>query len=265
MNKAKWALLLVLTLSLSARAAVSTVHKDFSAGKITLLEVRSVSGDITVMPGAKDSISADMTYDAENCEVTAETRGTTVYLEATAKKKWHWFSFRAKNDVCAKFDIKAPAVLELKAVSVSGDVAVERKSAPVSVKTVSGDANISGSSGLEAVTVSGDVKLSDAAGKIRLKTTSGGIAGGISSSGDIEADTVSGDIKLELLKTPEKGEIDLNAVSGDATLVFPKGAKANATLHSVSGGQKNGIINDPAAGLKINIRTTSGDIVIDSK
>jgi DUF4097 and DUF4098 domain-containing protein YvlB len=265
MNKVMRGLLLILTLSLSAKAAVSTVHKDFNAGTITSLEVRSVSGDIAVVPGAKDIISADMTYDADNCDVTAEMRGTTVYFEATGKKKWHWFSFSAKKDPCAKFEIKAPAGLELKAVSVSGDLAAERKSAPVSVKTVSGDANISGANGLEAVTVSGDLKFSDAAGKIRLKTTSGDIAGGIRSSDDIEADTVSGDIKLELLKTPEKGTVGLNTVSGKATLVFPKGAKASAALHSVSGGQKNNIINDPASGLKINVKTTSGDIVIDSK
>ncbi|HBB65875.1 MAG: hypothetical protein A2X28_07870 [Elusimicrobia bacterium GWA2_56_46] len=265
MNTAKWTLLSVLTLSIPAQAAVSTVHKDFNATKINLLEVHSINGNIAVMPETGDAISVDMTYDADKCEVTSEVRGKTVYLEATDKNKRRWFSFGTKDDYCAKFDIKAPAGMELKAVSVSGDIATERKSAPVSVETVSGDVNVSGPSGLEANSVSGELKFSNAAGKIRLNTTSGGIIGGISSSKEVKAHSISGDIKLEFLKTPEKGELNLNTTSGDVSLIFPKGARAAAALHSVSGEQKNNIINDPTSGLKITATTVSGDTSIDGK
>jgi len=48
-------------------------------------------------------------------------------------------------------------------------------------------------------------------------------------------------------------------------LTFPKGAKAAATLRSVSGSQKNNIVNDPSAPFKITAKTTSGDLTINSK
>lgn len=255
----------IFALPLSAGAAVTTVHKDFSAAGITRLAAHSVDGDVTITPGAAGTIGADITYDAEKCELTAETRGKTVYLEARRKKRWQFFSFGSKDEPCAKFDIKTPAGMDVNPVSVSGDLKVEGVNGPVAGETVSGDAAVSGSTGLSLTTVSGDVKFSGAAGKIYLKTTSGDISGGISSSGDVEARTISGGVTLEVLKPAAKGVFNLKTVSGDVKLGFPKGAKAATTFHSVSGEQDNKIINDPAAGLKINVETTSGDLALNSK
>lgn len=260
-----YALLFVLALPLSAGAAVTTVHKDFSAAGIDQVAARSVDGDISITPGAAGAIGADITYDPEKCELKAETRGKTVFLEAKRKKRWQFFSFGSKDGLCAKFDIKVPAGLAVNPVSVSGGLKVERVNGPVSGETVSGDAAVSGSSGLTLTTVSGDVKFSGAAGKIYLKTTSGDISGVISSSGDVEARTVSGGVDLEMLKPAAKGVFSLETISGDVNLVFPKGAKAETSFHSVSGVQDNNIINDPAAGLKINVKTTSGDLALNSK
>lgn len=265
MDLIKLTLLLSLTLPLSAGAAASTIHKDFKTDGITLLAVESINGNIAITPGAAGAISADITFDAEKCAVTAETRGKTVYLEAKYIKKWRLFSFASRKESCAKFDIKAPADLAVNPVSVSGNLTVEQHSGPVSGKTVSGDVAVTGAGPLSLTTVSGDLKLSDAAGTMRLKTTSGDITGSIKASEDIEAGTVSGDIDLDILKTPEKGAFALKTVSGDLTLTFPRGAKANTTFHSVSGGQKNKIINDPASPLKINAQTTSGNLTISAK
>jgi len=265
MDPIKLTLFLSLTLPLSAGAAVSTIHKDFKTDGITLLTVESINGDIAITPGAAGAISADITYDAEKCEVTAETRGKTAYLEAKNIKKWRLFAFASKKESCAKFDIKAPVDLDVNPVSVSGNLTVEQHSGPVSGKTVSGDVAITGAGPLTLTTVSGDLKLSDAAGTMRFQTTSGNIAGSIKSSEELEARTVSGDIALDILKTPEKGAFTLKTVSGDLTLTFPQGAKADTSFHSVSGGQKNRIINDPASPLKINAKTTSGNLTITAK
>ena len=264
MTITRLALSFVFALPLSAGAAVGTVHKDFSAAGITQLAVRSVDGDISIAPGAAGTIGADMTYDAEKCELTAETRGKMVFLEARRKKRWQFFSFGSKDQPCAKFDIKVPAGMDLNPVSVSVDLKVEGVNGPVTGKTVSGDALVSGSAGLSLTTVSGDLEFSGAAGKIYLKTTSGDISGGIVSSGDVEARTVSGGISLKVLKPAAKGVFSLETVSGDVKLGFPKGAKAAATFHSVSGEQSNNIINDPEAGLKIKVETTSGDLALNA-
>ena len=72
MTKVELALLLALTLPLSAGAAATAIHKDFNADGITLLSVKSVDGDISVSTGAAGAVSADITYDAENCSLAAE-------------------------------------------------------------------------------------------------------------------------------------------------------------------------------------------------
>ena len=222
----KCSLLFVFALPLSAGAAVTTAHKEFTAAGIAQLTARSVDGDISIAPGAVGAIGADITYDPEKCELTAETRGKTMFLEAKRKKRWQFFSFGSKDESCAKFDIKTPAGMEVNPVSVSGDIKVDRVNGPVSGETVSGDAVVSGSAGLSLSTVSGDLKFSGAAGKIYLKTTSGEISGGIGSSGDVEARTVSGGVNLEVLKPAAKGVFNVRTVSGDVKLVFPKGTKA---------------------------------------
>ena len=265
MNKLNLALLLAITLPLSAAAAITTVHKDFKAGAGTTLSVRSVSGAIAVSTGAAGAVTADITYDPENCKVTAETRGKTVYLEAKQNKIWKMFSFGSKQEPCAAFAVTAPAGIQADLLSVSGDIAVENLGGPVTGKTVSGDVNVNGRGELTLTTVSGSVKLSDAAGKLRLNTTSGDISGYIKSSEDLEARTVSGKVTLEVQNAPQKGAYGLDTVSGALELTFPKGAKANASLTSVSGDQKNGIINDPAAAFKITAKTTSGDLIINGK
>lgn len=264
MNRFKLALVLAFTLPLSAGAAVSTVHKDFKAGAGTLLSVKSINGDIAITTGTSGAVSADITYDAEKCVVIAELRGNTVYFEAKNSKSWNIFSFGSDKAPCAKFVIKAPAGMEANPVAVSGDISVERLNGPVTGKTVSGDVNIIGSGSLSFTTVSGSIKISDAAGKMRFHTTSGDLSGAIKSSEDLEAHTVSGKIALDVLTAPAKGAFSLDTVSGDLELTFPKGTKANASLHSVSGDQKNNIINDPAAAFRITAKTTSGDLTINS-
>jgi len=265
MNIFKLALVLTCTLPLSAGAAVSTVHKDFKAGAGTTLSVSSINGDIYVSTGAAGAVSADITYDAEKCEVTAGTRGKTVYFEAKNPKAWKIFSFGSDKEACAKFVVKAPAGMEVNLVSVSGEVTAERLGGPVTGKTVSGDVKISGAGALSLTTVSGSINVSDAAGKMRFHTTSGDVSGVLRSSEDLEAHTISGRIALELLNTPLKGAFSLDTVSGDLELTFPKGAKASASFHSVSGEQKNNIINDPAAAFKITAKTTSGGLTINAK
>ena len=118
---------------------------------------------------------------------------------------------------------------------------------------------------LSFTTVSGSLKFADAAGKLSFHTTSGDISGTIKSSGDLEAHSVSGKIALDTLTIPQKGAFSLDTVSGDLALTFPAGTKASTSFHSVSGSQKNNIINDPAAAFKITAKTTSGDLTINSK
>jgi len=265
MNNLNLTVFLAFALPLSAGAAVSTVHKDFKAGPGMTLSVSSINGDIAITTGAAGAVSADITYDAEKCVVISETRGKTVYLEAKNSKSWKIFSFGSNQAPCAKFAIKAPAGMEVNPASVSGDVAVERLGGPVTGKTVSGDAAIIGPGALSFTTVSGNLKFSDAAGKLRFRTTSGDISGYIKSSEDLEARTVSGKVILEVQNAPQKGTYTLETVSGDLQLTFPTGTKASTSFISVSGDQKNSIINDPAAAFKLNAHTTSGDLSINSR
>ena len=99
--------------------------------------------------------------------------------------------------------------------TVSGDVIIDGHAGDVSVNAVSGDVQIRGLEGaLSANSVSGDVAATGTIRKASIDTVSGAML--VDSAGGIHA-------------------VNLNTVSGDATVRVDEGLPANFVLRSVSG------------------------------
>lgn len=99
--------------------------------------------------------------------------------------------------------------------TVSGDVIIDGHAGDISVNAVSGDVQIRGLEGaLSANSVSGDVAATGTIRKASIDTVSGAML--VDSSGGIHA-------------------VNLNTVSGDATVRVDEGLPANFVLRSVSG------------------------------
>lgn len=99
--------------------------------------------------------------------------------------------------------------------TVSGDIIVDGHTGDVSVNAVSGDAQLRGLVGaLSANSVSGDVAATGTIRKASIDTVSGAML--VDSDGPIQA-------------------VNLNTVSGDATVRVDEGVPANYVLRTVSG------------------------------
>ena len=186
-------------------------------------------------------------------------------------------------------DLKGP----VEARSGSGDVRVGRIEGPVSAKAGSGDIVIAGARDrAEVATGSGDVAVEDAAGTVSVKTGSGDIRVRQSAAGALDASSGSGDIVARGLAGPvhvrsASGEIalagtpsadwDVNTASADVVIDIPGGAGFRVVASSLSGSVTNehgagastggpgpkkyeGTVG--AGGPLVNVRTTSGSVVI---
>jgi hypothetical protein len=123
------------------------------------------------------------------------------------------------NDVTVAFTVRVPAGVRLIGRTVNGDVSAEGLAAPVSVRTVNGDATFSTSSYGDASTVNGSIR--GAMGSthwnetLRFKSVNGSITLDLPPdlSTEIEAETVNGSINTDFPLTI-KGRVNPRRLTG---------------------------------------------------
>ena len=231
--------------------------------------------------------------DAIEIEITSKED----QLDIATEFPW-WKRLSPTSSVRVDYELWIPLAAKIRAQSVSGSIQVQERDNTVWVKTVSGAIGLGNIVGdVEAKTVSGEIKIEEAQGDMTLDTTSGRISlEGI--EGIIEAHTVSGRVKilnsrgaarsirttsgdiwveLEEIKETASGML-LSSTSGDITLFLPKDAAVNIEAETTSGrissefriliegeigkGKIRGTIGE--GGIKIRLKTTSGDISLRS-
>ena len=151
--------------------------------------------------------------------------------------------------------------------STSGDVnlepAVEKTAEVLLVSTVSGEADVHGSSmDAEISSMSGDVTADGVFGDLRLKSTSGDI-GFSGSVGDLTAQTVSGDVDVTVENNTVR-HIEAKSTSGDVEIELPSGLPGVHAECSTLSGQCLSRVSDAGAGAPVQIRakSTSGDVTV---
>lgn len=164
--------------------------------------------------------------------------------------------------------------------SVSGNLGLDVATAPVEVKTVSGDVTLRGGGGsttvrlssvsgdvrierlggeLEANTVSGDLQLAlGTLRSLRLRSTSGDLSlrGALERDASLEAESVSGDLDLRLAAAAGF-DLDAESFSGDIATCY--GARGSSS----GMGPGNALRSKRGdGGARLRIKTMSGDIQV---
>jgi DUF4097 and DUF4098 domain-containing protein YvlB len=149
--------------------------------------------------------------------------------------------------------------------SASGDVRADEVDGNVRFNTASGDLRLDTVVGeVSARGASGDVRIGRA-GTVQVNTASGDVlVDELGSSGKVH--TVSGDQRIGRVG---EGDLDLRAVSGDVSVGVAKGAVAHLTINTVTGTIRTNVppadeVPDQDAPLRINVRTVSGDVSVQS-
>jgi DUF4097 and DUF4098 domain-containing protein YvlB len=283
--------------------------KSFKVGPNGTLDISNVSGKIIIVEGGTDTIvidavkrarsrGSDLKDQLDRTAITMAERGGRVEVRTT----YSGHNLRVSVD----YTVTAPAGTSVYAHSISGDIKVtnikgeiraDAVSGDVSaisapgatlVRTVSGNASVSGVSNerdlrvssvssnvtvnsakvrsLDADSISGDVTLTDAVcDRAIAKSISGsiGFSGPLAKSGRYEFKSQSGDIHLALAGTPGF-EVDASSFSGSVRSDLPVTLRAGESVGG-RGSRKglHGVHGDGSA--QLVLISFSGDITIAKK
>jgi hypothetical protein len=233
------------------RAVPSTVHESrtfpVTAGKLIRLDVRSLDVDVKVAEASTISVTVDLQVQSSSRAWTRRwlERNTPIFEDSQSVLEVRLPERERRSLVLIGFvhtrgrlDVVVPPSCRLEVKTASGDVKIAGEATladPVRVTTSSGDVRVSGGvNTLIAHTASGDVRVAGSAlAQFEADTASGDVALAAGSARTI-VDTASGDIRLEKLT----GDLSADTSSGDVW----------ATWEQL------------AAGCKLRVRTSSGDV-----
>ncbi|MCM3878525.1 MAG: DUF4097 domain-containing protein [Vicinamibacterales bacterium] len=290
------------------RAEVSEPFaRNFKVGAGAALLVSNVSGDIRVTAGGAGEIDVKATKrarsgsDAEskrrlaNTQIEVSATGNRVELRVESTP-------RTEGTGQVEFEITVPSDCtldlhsisgdifvtnvkgELRANAVSGDIRLDGTSRIASVKTISGDIDISGGGGDAAMTistisgdltattltarsldinsVSGDSRISGFAGeRVSARSLSGefDLGGSLAKGGRYDVESHSGDIRLMLADQPGF-EIDANTFSGQIRIDFAVTVEGPVRDRNRGPRSVRGTYGDRSA--TVRVQTFSGEISV---
>ncbi|MEZ4744341.1 MAG: DUF4097 family beta strand repeat-containing protein [Bdellovibrionota bacterium] len=253
----KFSIILVLSLFTSI-AFASTESKDFDINGLKTLELENDAGDIkiSVTQDGKAHISATKVNFGENC--TLKMQRSEDKLDIEVDKKGLFKSGECK----VHFEIKVPREIALDIKSGSGDLNIIGTKGEVEFFLGSGDAVIDAEiKELNGKSGSGSLKISGTIGEADIKLGSGSIdIDGLTSEAEFK--TGSGNLKITYKEAPVKGELDIKAGSGDATVYLPATSKISTSFISGSGRIYNELGDSSKAPFKISMKAGSGDLNI---
>jgi DUF4097 and DUF4098 domain-containing protein YvlB len=281
------ALLLVPAAARAQGQERQRIDTTFAFEKNGAVELGLVSGDIVVTGWNRPEVKLFATIETGYFEYAASA--SRVRVNARSRRG------RMGDQ---RIEISVPIGTEVRASTVSGNIAVRGTAARVQAGTVSGDLEVRDAvdeieihttSGdlraeklrgrIRANTTSGDVVLDDVNGDLRLHTVSGtlrvrgaltglefeSVSGDIEFRGDIKnegtytAHTHSGDIRLTL-PANVAANLDLSTFSGDLRTEFPLTLQPGESANR-RGRQMQTTIN--GGGARMTLTTFSGDITIE--
>lgn len=268
--------------------SLQRIDTTFAFTKGGSVDLGHVSGDIVVTGWTRGEIKIYATIE-------------TGYLDATLTSSRVSITARSRRNRMgnSRYELSVPIGTEVRASSVSGNIAVRGVAGEVNVNTVSGDVEVRDAGDrVEMHSVSGDIRASKLRGRISANSVSGdltlddinGTFAGKTVSGELAANgtltgldfesvsgefTFTGDIKGD-------GSYTVNTHSGDVRLTLPSNVGATLELQTYSGEVRPGfpITLQPGeqplnrrnhrmrftvngGGPRISLETFSGDIIIE--
>lgn len=236
----RYILTIIAAFWISSTFAAET--KDFDAKDLKEIEIENSSGKVTVsgVDGTKAEIQSTKNKFDDRCTLTIEKSGGKIHLKV--KSKWSLTTHECDVD----FDIKTPKSTNLNAVLGSGSITVRAVQGAFSFILGSGDVSADGTFK--------EISGKDGSGDIDIK--------GLTENADIRSG--SGNIKLTYARTPVTGALELKTGSGNATVLFPKGAKIKTSFKAGSGQIVNELGDTPGADFEVSMKAGSGNLNIKS-
>ena len=206
------------------------------------LELKTVSGDVTVVAGSGPNVALEVVRvargrtDEDARQGLAEVRATVDHQgERATVTAVYTKRERPPYSVDVSYTVTAPPGTRVTASSVSGEVTVRRLQGEVVATSVSGDVVVSEGSRATAKSVSGDISVVDVKGD------------------GVFAGSVSGDVRLDGIAA---SRLDAQSVSGE--VIATRTAAVRSALKSVSGDiEYQGAI---ARGGRYELQSHSGDV-----
>lgn len=248
---------LVMTMSAGRADADRSVNETRRLAADGTVEVSNVSGEVTVVGHADDTVVITGTLEDGVDELEITSSGARVRIEVDLKR-------RVRSGGSAYLKIAMPITADLEVETVSADISVDGIGGEVDLESVSGEIDVGGEPrAVEAGAVSGDITVTTAAGRSELETVSGDIIVR-HASGRLDTNVVSGRIEIAdgVLDTltgetvsgsifcaaaPRAGgRFELETMSGRIELVVPSNIDADFHIETFSGSIKNSFGPAPA-------------------
>ncbi len=178
--------------------------------------------------------------------------GTTLQITGDCP----WFAFGRCG---VSYELIVPADLIADVRASSGDVIMEGLTGDMVVRSSSGDIELRSIVGsIDAEASSGDIVLEDVSGDVVARSSSGDVHADRLTATSVQIHVSSGDIDVALDASPDS--IDLEASSGDVTIIVPDDGTAYAITGETSSGDREiAVATDPASPNHARIHTSSGD------
>jgi DUF4097 and DUF4098 domain-containing protein YvlB len=219
-----------------------TEKRTLSLGQNGSLELKNISGDITVAAGtgrdttieivrkSRGRTDADAKLGLEQVKVEIDARGERATVEARYPNQTHQV-----YSVSVFYTVTAPAGTHITIKSISGEASVKGIKSDTSVDVISGGIHVTDGGVSSATTISGDVTLAN-----------------VSTDGTLNVGSVSGDVKLDQVKCRR---LSSSVISG--TVTAHDITCSSAELKSMSGDVD---YSGPLAkGGRYELQTHSGD------
>lgn len=262
----KLALVLSYAANMSAVTHAQEAVQTFSAAGLRALIVETTGGDIQVEAATTKEILVHLEkQDPLLCEITLKRDGDKLVARAANKRNegaLKWFRWSRGSSCPTGFHLQAPKHVLLEASSGSGEIRITGLESKLILNAGSGQASLSdvsgdltarlGSGGLRGNSSSKQVDILSGSGDVRLE----GLAG------SVDLKIGSGRTKLEWSKSPEEGEADVKAGSGDVTLLFPGDIKLRAQVTTGSGRVEDEVGDTSSAKFRVSVKSGSGDVRI---
>jgi DUF4097 and DUF4098 domain-containing protein YvlB len=240
--------LAVLLLAPAAHAA-QDIDQSLQTGPRPDVEISNVAGSVKVTAWDQQVVKVTGRIDNDKDRFEMEGDASRVVIKVR-RESGHY-----KDDDGTRLDILVPAGASLEVNTVSADVSIDGVKGTQRLESVSGNiVSTVFDEQLDLRTISGDATITGSGGKARVfaESTSGDLrARGLAS--EAEANSVSGDLVLELGTVPHarfksvsgdidatlglapEGRLDVQSISGDVEMTFKEPVNAEFDVESHSG------------------------------